>query len=103
MRSDRCANIGYAGIGRLCTVTEVLGDDKVAGLRLKDTVTGEERTMDADGLFLAIGHIPNTQIFGGQLDRLPRPRGGGGPGRLARRRLRCGGGLAVGAGLCPAR
>src|SRR5689334_19442879 len=40
-------------------VEEVLGDEKVSGLRLSDTETGKERTMSADGLFIAIGHKPN--------------------------------------------
>jgi thioredoxin reductase (NADPH) len=46
-------------------VTEVLGDDEVGvtGIRLKDTVTEEEREMELDGLFVAIGHVPNTAIF----------------------------------------
>ncbi|MCK4772742.1 MAG: FAD-dependent oxidoreductase, partial [Candidatus Latescibacteria bacterium] len=46
-------------------VTEVLGDDEVGvtGIRLKDTVTEEEREMDLNGLFVAIGHIPRTAIF----------------------------------------
>jgi thioredoxin reductase (NADPH) len=50
-------------------VTEVLGQDgKVAGLTLQDTVTGERRTLDVTGLFVAIGHQPNTDLFKGQLD-----------------------------------
>jgi len=49
-------------------VTEVLGDDKVTGLRLKDTQTGAESTLPTDGLFIFIGHTPNTQMFRGQLD-----------------------------------
>ena len=49
-------------------VTEVLGKEKVEGLRLKDTVTGKEDTMKAEGLFLAIGHRPNTQFLKGSLD-----------------------------------
>ena len=51
-------------------VIDVLGreEGKVTGLRLKDTVTGEESTFACDGLFLAIGHRPNTAIFAGQLD-----------------------------------
>jgi thioredoxin reductase (NADPH) len=51
-------------------VTEVLGDDQqgVTGLRLRDTVTGEEREMEVGGLFLAIGHQPNTGLFLGLLD-----------------------------------
>ncbi len=47
---------------------EVLGDDKVTGVRLKDTKTGEESTLEIDGFFLAIGHEPNTKIFEGQLE-----------------------------------
>ncbi len=44
-------------------VEEVLGDEKVTGLRLKDTATGKEREMRADGVFIAIGHRPNTEAF----------------------------------------
>lgn len=48
-------------------VTEVLGDEKVSGVRLKNVKTSEENILSLDGLFLAIGHEPNTQIFKGQL------------------------------------
>jgi thioredoxin reductase (NADPH) len=44
-------------------VDEVLGDEKVSGLRLSDTATGEQRVMPADGVFIAIGHKPNTEAF----------------------------------------
>jgi thioredoxin reductase (NADPH) len=44
-------------------VTEVLGDAKVEGLRLRDTRTGAEREMPIEGLFIAIGHKPNTDVF----------------------------------------
>jgi len=44
-------------------IDEVLGDQKVDGLRLHDTVSGDERTMAIDGLFIAIGHKPNTDAF----------------------------------------
>ena len=44
-------------------VTDVLGDDVVTGVQLQDTVTGETRTLDADGVFLAIGHTPNSGPF----------------------------------------
>ena len=44
-------------------VTEVLGDDAVTGLRLRNVKTGEERTFPTQGLFLAIGHQPNTSLF----------------------------------------
>ncbi|MFC4950314.1 thioredoxin-disulfide reductase [Pseudonocardia sp. GCM10023141] len=43
-------------------VVEVLGDGKVSGLRLRDTVTGEERTLDVTGMFVAIGHDPRSGL-----------------------------------------
>jgi thioredoxin reductase (NADPH) len=49
-------------------VEEVLGDDVVTGLRLHNRVTGEDSVLDVEGLFLAIGHTPNTAIFEEQLD-----------------------------------
>ena len=49
-------------------VTEVLGDDKVSGVRLLDTVTGAESELEISGLFVAIGHEPNTGALGGQLE-----------------------------------
>jgi thioredoxin reductase (NADPH) len=48
-------------------VIEVLGDGKVSGLRLRDTVTGEESTLEVNGLFVAIGHEPRSELFTGQL------------------------------------
>ena len=52
-------------------IAEILGEaeDKVTGVRLKNNKTGEESTLDCTGVFIAIGHVPNTQIFEGQLDR----------------------------------
>ncbi len=44
---------------------DVLGDDKVTGVRLKDTVTGEESTLEVKGLFMAIGHTPATKFLEG--------------------------------------
>ena len=49
-------------------VTEVQGSGKVTALKLQNTVTGEESTLAADGLFIFIGHTPNTQMFQGQLE-----------------------------------
>ena len=49
-------------------VEEVLGDIGIEGLRLRDTQTGETRDVAAEGLFVAIGHDPNTQLFLDQLD-----------------------------------
>jgi len=49
-------------------VVEILGDDKVTGLRLRSTETGEQWQVSADGLFVAIGHDPNTALFVDQLE-----------------------------------
>ncbi len=49
-------------------VTEVLGDGSVAGVRLKNIATGEDSVVSCGGLFLAIGHRPNTDMFRGQLE-----------------------------------
>jgi thioredoxin reductase (NADPH) len=49
-------------------IAEVLGEAKVAGLRLRDSHTGAEREVALDGLFIAIGHRPNTEVFRGWLD-----------------------------------
>ena len=50
-------------------VEEILGDDKgVTGVSLKHASTGEPARVDADGVFIAIGHNPNTEIFQGQLE-----------------------------------
>jgi thioredoxin reductase (NADPH) len=49
-------------------VEEVIGEDNTTALRLKNLVDGEESTLAADALFIAIGHDPNTGIFKGQLD-----------------------------------
>ena len=51
------------------TLDEVLGDKTgVTGMRLKNTQTGETQDMDVHGVFIAIGHKPNTSIFEGQLE-----------------------------------
>ncbi len=48
-------------------VTEVFGEEKVEGIRIRDVNTDAESTLDATGFFVAIGHRPNTDIFKGQL------------------------------------
>ena len=53
-------------------VTEVRGQMTVTQLALRDTQTGEESTLDVQGLFVAIGYRPNTELFRGQLDLDPR-------------------------------
>ncbi|WP_328594313.1 thioredoxin-disulfide reductase [Actinomadura macrotermitis] len=49
-------------------VTEVLGEDRVQGVRLRDVNTGAERDLEVTGLFIAIGHDPRSELFQGQLD-----------------------------------
>ena len=49
------------------TVVDILGDDVITGVLLQDTVTGEERQLDVGGLFVAIGHDPNTGFLNGQV------------------------------------
>jgi thioredoxin reductase (NADPH) len=48
-------------------VTEVLGEDRISGLRLRDTTTGAEDVRPFGGLFVAIGHDPRSELFAGQL------------------------------------
>ena len=61
-------------------VTDVLGDTAVEGVAVRNVASGEETTLPIAGLFVAIGHVPNTSIFEGQLDMddrgylLPRDR-----------------------------
>ncbi len=51
------------------TLDEVLGDNSgVTGMRIKSTQTGATKTIDLKGVFIAIGHKPNTDIFAGQLE-----------------------------------
>jgi len=49
-------------------VVEVLGEQSVSGVRLRNLVDGSESELPAAGMFVAIGHIPNTELFAGQLD-----------------------------------
>jgi thioredoxin reductase (NADPH) len=51
-------------------VVEYLGDTKLAGVRVEDVNSGEQEDLDVDGLFIAIGHRPNTDLFKGQLELL---------------------------------
>jgi thioredoxin reductase (NADPH) len=49
-------------------VEAITGDERVAGVRMRDAITGEVQTLPVDGVFVAIGHQPNTALFAGQLD-----------------------------------
>lgn len=49
-------------------VTEIRGDDAVNAVKTENVETGEERIMETNGVFIFIGHKPNTQLFAGQLD-----------------------------------
>ena len=50
------------------TVDEVLGESGVTGVILRDTITDETTQVATDGVFVAIGHVPNTTLFEGKLD-----------------------------------
>ena len=49
-------------------VEAIHGDDKLSGVTLRDTVTGETRELAVTGLFIAIGHAPSSELFAGQLE-----------------------------------
>ena len=49
-------------------VIDVLGEEKVSGLKLRNTVTGDESVKDFTGLFVAIGHLPRSELVVGQVD-----------------------------------
>ncbi|GAC1368906.1 MAG: thioredoxin-disulfide reductase [Candidatus Saccharimonadales bacterium] len=52
-------------------VVDLEGEQKLCGLKLKNTVSGETSDMSIDGLFIAIGHQPNSELFTGQLELRP--------------------------------
>jgi thioredoxin reductase (NADPH) len=60
---DRAVDNAKIEIHTNTAVEEVLGDAKVSGLRLRDTTTDEVRDVDMEGLFIAIGYRPNTEVF----------------------------------------
>ena len=65
---DRVRNNPKISILMDTEVTEVLGENAITGLHLRNTRTGEECNMETQGLFLAIGHQPNTELFKGVID-----------------------------------
>jgi thioredoxin reductase (NADPH) len=64
MLADRVLAIPKVRVEWNSTVVDILGDDFVEGVRLKDTATGEERELACSGVFMAIGHTPNTAFLG---------------------------------------
>jgi thioredoxin reductase (NADPH) len=64
---DRVKNNPKVSFVLNSVVTEILGDDTVSGVRLNDVSSGVGSERAADGVFIAIGHIPNTGLFEGQL------------------------------------
>ena len=70
---DRVAKNEKINVAWNSQLDEILGDDStpmggVTGVRLKDTQTGDTQEIDCTGVFIAIGHKPNTDIFKGKLD-----------------------------------
>jgi thioredoxin reductase (NADPH) len=69
--ADRVLNHPKIRVEWHTVVTEVLGDDFITGVRLQDLTSGAERELEAGGLFVAIGHVPNTAFLAGQLATTP--------------------------------
>jgi thioredoxin reductase (NADPH) len=66
--ADRALANEAVGVRWNAEVVEVLGDDRVEGVRVRDTVTGELEDIPAAAMFVAIGHDPATALFAGQLE-----------------------------------
>jgi thioredoxin reductase (NADPH) len=65
---DRARNNDKISFVLNSVVDEVIGEGKVTAVRLRDVTTGETTEIEADGLFVAVGHDPNTALFLDQLD-----------------------------------
>jgi thioredoxin reductase (NADPH) len=68
---DRVMAAPNVGVRWNAVVDDVLGDDRVEGVRVRDVVTGEHEDIPAAAMFVAIGHDPNTALFRGQIDLDP--------------------------------
>lgn len=66
--ADRAKNDPKIEFAWNSEVLELQGEDKLTGMTLRDTETGETRELDATGLFVAIGHLPRSGIVDGQID-----------------------------------
>lgn len=65
--ADRALNHPQIEFAWNSAISQILGDEQVTGAVLSDTVTGEQRELSCEGIFVAIGHNPRSQIFRGQL------------------------------------
>jgi thioredoxin reductase (NADPH) len=68
---DRALSNPRIGVVWDTVVEEILGDGAVSGVRLRNVHTDETSDLPADGVFMAIGHTPNTQVLEGQLELTP--------------------------------
>jgi thioredoxin reductase (NADPH) len=66
--ADRAMNDPKIEFAWNSEVVAIHGENKVTGVTLRDTRTGEERELAAGGLFVAIGHVPRTELLVGQVD-----------------------------------
>jgi thioredoxin reductase (NADPH) len=67
MLADRVLALPNVRVEWNATVVDILGEDFVTGVQLRDTRTGEERTLGCKGVFMAIGHTPNTAFLADQV------------------------------------
>ncbi|MEZ5030868.1 MAG: thioredoxin-disulfide reductase [Saprospiraceae bacterium] len=65
---ERVLNMANIEVHWNTETSEILGDDTVEGVRIRNRISGEERVLDIKGFFVAIGHKPNTDMFKGWLD-----------------------------------
>jgi len=66
--SERVINHPKIEVAWNATVDEIIGDEFVTGVVLRDTLTDETKELSTDGVFVAIGHSPNTSVFEGHLE-----------------------------------
>jgi thioredoxin reductase (NADPH) len=66
--AERALNNSKIEVAWNSTVVDVLGENKVSGVLLRDTVTGQESTLDVTGVFVAIGHDPRSELVKGQVE-----------------------------------
>ncbi len=69
--ADRVLNHPKVRVEWNTVVADIHGDSEITGLQLQDTITGAQRNLEVGGLFVAIGHAPNTAFLSGQLDLTP--------------------------------